>query len=351
MRVALVFCCVLGALPATAQPTCLLEAQRLTQVSGSTHDAFLVAGEGATFAVGSTGQRCIGAVAVGPMNARLQVTLLADTGEALASSDEHANSAYVLHCGFDGELHVFVEMLRGAGEVHVSASATGGNQRREWEARSGGCFSPPVGASAPSLEADPEAAPRFEDLAAAISEPWIRRGWALVGTFQGNQGRITADGCLRIFGLSGAQVEVPSIQRRASSLSFCLSGAGSFELRMDPPDGHAVVLRHAQFESPPAIPGVLWSEARAQGTLTRRARVHGSGGESWENTHRFNGGCHRVVAFGRGAILSVQGEGEPIRQRRVEGWSQVLFCGEGEWRMKLRFFSEASDVRLFVGDL
>ena len=134
------------------------------------------------------------------------------------------------------------------------------------------------------------------------------------------------------------------------SRTFCLDGESSFQVRMDRP-GAMAVLRRDQFESPQHIPSVLWSEARAQGALSRHVRVRGSPGETWEDAVDLPDGCHRVVAFGRGAVLSVHSQEEPLRQRRVEGWSQVLFCGAGERRLKLRFLAPASDVRLFLGDV
>ncbi|MFT5358419.1 MAG: hypothetical protein ACI9KE_005657 [Polyangiales bacterium] len=339
-----------GSTPALAQSNCLAQAQGLSLVPDDTHRAFLVEGESATFG-GGAGRGCVGAVAVAPVHARLRLTLLAHDGEALASSDEQANSAYVLRCGYEGESYVFVEMTRGAGEVHVALGAVAGNQRRSWESRSGTCFSPPVGVSAASLEVGPQPVVQPADFAAAIMDPLTRQGWEPVGTFQGTNVRIEAEGCVRLIALPGTLVEVPLIQRRGSSLSFCLDGADSFDLQMDPPDGGVVVLRRDQIESPPHISSVLWSEAHAQGDLSRLARVHGSSGEAWEDTLSLSDGCHRVVAFGRGAVLSVHGEEEPIRRRRVQGWSQVLFCGAGEWQIKLRFFARGSDVRLFVGDL
>ncbi|MFK8003890.1 MAG: hypothetical protein AB8H86_30280 [Polyangiales bacterium] len=328
---------------------CLVEAQHVTQVSGQAHQAFLTEGENASFATVAAG--CVAAVAVAPLHARLRLTLLADNGEALASSDEQANSAYVLRCGFEGQVHVFVELLRGAGEVHLASGEVAGSQRRAWEARTGACFSPAVGVSAVSLDVGPAPVPEPADVSRAIMQPWIRRGWEPVGTFRGSEVYVEASGCVRLFALPGTQLEVPRIRRRAASLAFCLDDEPNFEVRMSPADGGVVVLRRAQFSAPPQVPGALWSEALAQGSLARHVRVHGSGGDSWEQTLNFAHGCHRVVAFGRGAVLSVAGRGEGLRQRRVEGWSQVLFCGEGERRLKLRFFAGGSDVRLFVGEL
>lgn len=328
---------------------CLEEAQGLTQLLHTPHHAFLLEGESATFA--ATAHACVAAVAVAPVHARLRLTLFSDSGEALASSDEEANSAYVLRCGFEGEAHVFVEVLRGAGEVQVVMGEVAGSQRQAWEARTGPCFSPGVGVSAPSLEVGSAPVPQPRQVSMAIMEPWVRRGWEPVGTFRGAAVRIEATGCVRLFALPGTQLEVPRIQRRASALAFCLDGAPAFEVRMDPAEGGVVVLRREQFAAPPAVASVLWSEAMGQGSLSHHARVHGSGGQFWEDTVSFSPGCHRVVAFGRGAVLSVSGGGERIRQRRVEGSAQVLFCGDGERRLKLRFFADGSDVRLFVGEL
>lgn len=339
---------VLVSASASAQD-CLGEAQLLTQVSHEPHHVFLTAGESATF--GATAQGCVAAVAVAPLHARVRLTLFSSNGEALASIDEEANSAYVLRCGFEGEAHVFVEALRGAGEVHVVIGEVAGSQRQAWESRSGPCFSPGVGVSAPPLGVGTAPVPLSSQVSTAMLEPWIRRGWQSVGTFRGTQLRVEATGCIRLFALPGTQLEVPRIQRRGTALAFCLDGAPGFEVRMNSAEGGVVVLRREQFPAPPGVASVLWSEAVERGPLTYQTRVHGNRGESWEDLLDFSQGCHRIVAFGRGAVLGVSGGGERLRQRRVEGWSQVFFCGNSGRTLKLRFLADGSDVRLFVGEL